>query len=578
MKKVCFVFILLLSFISHCQSWQWGKRGGALEAIPGGSLRQEETYFLTTDSHKNIYGLSTVGKTGLNIDNVVKSNFDDIPAPLDIALFSFACDGSYRWSKIIGGIGPETISSIKIDAQDNIYIAGRLGICNQLGYPPRIDNDISQDYDDCRIMFIAKYNTNGILQWIKKPQAANIDQTTDSAAFSRGLEIDQLGNLYWLCWLPQGTYANGAYTNSSAERKWVVLKYDSNGAFLNAIPINMQTSQGFAYFLKFQRNPYNGNFYFYSVTGDQQDDFATLGGNTVTHSTFLSSFDSNGAYLWHREDTFTSSGYFYIYNLDFDPQNNIYIGGKIVGADLGSFIGFSVPDPVIPGFVMKTNPNASQVLWSSYNNKLSENYGGIVLNGNELGYTSYCAGTDFSWGTQTLNASNINNNDGVEVLLARFNKDSGACIGLTKIPGNNGFNDVGASITADASGDYIVGGAMGGTLTFNSGQIVNGGSQSDFFVAKYATQVCSPLAINQNPTSPIQLYPNPTTGTVQFDNSNSYFQKATVYDLLGQEVIKPFNLQQGGKASFDLNNLPNGVYLVKLEGNFYNTIVKLIKK
>lgn len=576
MKKIVFILLLLQGFASHCQSWQWGKRGGCLEEIPGGSLRQEETYFLTTDSHKNIYGLSTVGKVGLNIDNVVKSNFDDIPAPLDIALFSFACDGSYRWSKIIGGIGPETISSVKIDAQDNVYIAGRLGICNQLGYPPRIDNDVIQDYTDCRIMFIAKYNTNGTLQWIKRPQALNIDQTTDSAAFSRGLEIDNQGNLYWLCWLPQGTYADGGYTNASTDRKWVILKYDANGTFVNAIPVDIQTSQGYAYFLKFQRNPYNGNFYFYSVTGDEASDFATLGGNTVTHSTFLACTDANGNYQWHRENTYAQSGTLYLYNLAFDTQNNIYIGGKMLGLGFDSFLGFTIPEGIAPGFVMKTNPNATQILWSSYNNKGSQNYGGIVLNGNELAYTSYCFGNDFNWGSQSLNASDPN--QGQEVLLARFDKGTGACLGLTKIPGNNGFSDVGASITTDASGDYIVGGAIGGALTFNSGQIVNGGSQSDFFVAKYASQACSPLAINQNTINSTPLYPNPTKGIVMFDNSYSYFQKVSVYNYLGQEVRKPFNCEQGENVGIDLSDMPNGVYFIKLEGSLGNTITKIIKE
>jgi hypothetical protein len=575
MKRIFFLTSLLLSFISHCQSWQWGKRGGSLQEIPGGSLRREETYFLTTDSQKNIYGLSTVGKPGLNIDNVVKNNFDDFPAPLDIALFSFACDGTYRWSKIIGGIGTETLSSIKVDAQDNVYIAGRMGICNQMGYPPRIDDDIIQDYTDCRVMFIAKYNTNGVLQWIKKPQPADVDQTTDSAAFSRGLEIDAFGNLYWLCWLPQGIYANGAYTNTSPGRTWVILKYDANGNFLNAMPLNMQTSQGYAYFLRFQRNPHNGNFYFYSVTGDQQDDFATIGGNPITHSTFLASFDSNGTYQWHRENTYVQSGTFYLYNLDFDDQNNIYIGGKMFGLGFDSFLGFTIPEGISPGFVMKTNPDATQVIWSSYHNKGSQNYGGIALNNNELGYTSYCFGTDFTWGSQTLNASGTN--QGQEVLLARFDKNTGACIGLTKIPGNAGFDDVGAAITADASGDYILGGGIGGTLTFNNGQIVNDGSQSDFFVAKYATQACSPLAIIGNPANNITLYPNPTKGIVRFDNTLSYIQKISIYNSLGQEIEKSFKCPQAQDVGIDLSGYPDGIYIIRLEGKEGNSVTKVVK-
>jgi len=162
-----------------------------------------------------------------------------------------------------------------------------------------------------------------------------------------------------------------------------------------------------------------------------------------------------------------------------------------------------------------------KVLWSSNSNSGTENYGGIVLNGNELAYTSYCGGSDFSWGTQTLNVNVLG--QGQEVLLARFNTNTGACIGLTNIPGNNGFNDVGAAITADASGDYIVGGSIGGTLYFNnSQQIVNGGSQSDFFVAKYASQACSPLAVNENQSLQPAVYPNPIVNRAYIDNSRGF--------------------------------------------------------
>ncbi len=578
MKTRTLLLLLFLSLCCYSQSWQWGKRGGSLDQIPGGggSLRQEETYFLATDSHKNIYGLSTVGYAGLNIDNVVKSNFDSFSAPLDIALFSFACDGSYRWSKVIGGIGRETLSTVKIDSQDNVYIAGRLGYCNYTFYPPRIDNDVIQDPTDCRLMFIAKYNTNGVLQWINRPEVLNVDQLADGQTYSRGLEIDNLGNLYWLCWLPQGTYANGGYTNTSTDRKWVILKYDTNGTFINALPVDIQTSSGFAYYFKFQRNPHNGNFYFYSVTGDQPDDFATIAGNPVTHSTFLACFDSQGNYQWKREDTSTQSGGIYVYNLDFDSQNNIYIGGKILGFGMESFLGFGVPESLIPGFVMKTNPDASQVLWSSYHNKGSENYGGIVLNGNELGYTSYAFGTNFTWGTQTLNASAPN--EGQEVLLARFNKDTGACLGLAKIPGNIGYNDVGAAITADASGNYIVGGALGGTMYFNGGQqIVNSGSQTDFFVAKYATEVCSPLAVNEDNIPVPSLYPNPAKQVLNLETKSTIGVKSiNIYNMLGQMVIAIPNAES--VSTIDVSGLKTGTYFIKIISDKGTTGSKFVKE
>ncbi|ESU26560.1 hypothetical protein FLJC2902T_25310 [Flavobacterium limnosediminis JC2902] len=47
--------------------------------------------------------LSPVGQTLLNIDGNPKTNYGDSSSKTDFALSSFSCDGTYRWSKIIGG-------------------------------------------------------------------------------------------------------------------------------------------------------------------------------------------------------------------------------------------------------------------------------------------------------------------------------------------------------------------------------------------------------------------------------------------------------------------------------------------
>ncbi|MEO5776240.1 MAG: T9SS type A sorting domain-containing protein [Flavobacterium sp.] len=578
MKNLVVLLLLSSVYSAHCQSWQWGKRGGSAQELDFNAAGPEEAHHLITDSNKNIYGISRVGQAGLNIDNVVKTNFDTGSYPNDCALFSFACDGSYRWSKIIGGINIEIVNPLQVDGQNNVYFSGKFGDCTtDSSYPFRIDSDFINTYYDCRILFLAKYNDSGLLQWLKRPQAVGVDPSVSyTETRSAGLQTDASGTNYWLVRLPPGTYADGAFVNSLAGSNWFILKYDAAGNYVSNISLDIQTSTGYAG-LHFQRNPNNGQFYIYAGKEDTSADTATVGGNTVTHSTFLACFNAQGNFLWKREDTVNDPGYLSIYNLAFDLDNNIYLGGKIVGLNLESFLGFSVADPVTPGYVMKTNPDASQLLWSSNSNSPSEVYGGIAINGNELGYTSYCGGPNFTWGTQTLNVNALG--QGQEVLLARFDKNSGACIGLANIPGNDGFNDVGASITADASGDYILGGSIGGILYFNnSQQIVNSGSQSDFFIAKYATEACSPLAVNENSLNTIQLYPNPTKGIVMFDNSNSYFQKVSVYNYLGQEIVKPFSCTQGGNATIDLTGIPNGIYIIKLEGIYGSKSEMIVKQ
>lgn len=105
-KQLHTILILLIALSAHSQTWQWGKRGGSTDNLSTiGSSRREEVIAMATDSQKNIYVLSPVGQTLLNIDGNPKTNYGDSSSKTDFALSSFSCDGTYRWSKIIGGEG-----------------------------------------------------------------------------------------------------------------------------------------------------------------------------------------------------------------------------------------------------------------------------------------------------------------------------------------------------------------------------------------------------------------------------------------------------------------------------------------
>src|SRR5690606_12682293 len=121
-----------------------------------------------------------------------------------------------------------------------------------------------------------------------------------------------------------------------------------------------------------------------------------------------------------------------------------------------------------------------------------------------------------------------------EVLLARFNKTTGACIALTKIPGDNGFNDVGTALAVDASGDYILGGGFGHHLYINGNTLTNNGAQSDFFIAKYATTPCSPLDTEEKNPTDIKIYPNPVGSTFVLDSPQPVAY--SIYSVTGQLI------------------------------------------
>lgn len=552
--------VIIISHTIEAQSWQWGKRGGSTDVLETtNDFRQEEVYSIVTDSNKNIYVLSSVGKNGLDIDGVIKTNYGSTTQITDIALSSFACDGTYRWSKIIGGNSYDRVNKLQIDNEDNIYISGKFGSCGNVTYPPRIEDDVllPQNPIDCSVVFLAKYNSNGVLQWFKRPQPAGTSSSVGlSDTFSPGLASDGFGNSYWLLLLPSGTYVEGAFVNTMPGRNYFIFKYDSLGNFISSTHIDMQLSNGsYLQALEFFRNPYNGYFYFTSRKGSGNAESAIVGGQTITHTVFLSCFNDLGQFQWVREDTATTPGSLFLYNLAFDSANDIYLGGRLVGLNFNNFLGLIIPETIAPGFIMKVNPTATTLLWSSYNNGDALQRGAIVLNNNELAFTSHCAGTTFTWGTQTLNASGTN--QGTEVLLARFNKDTGACIQLTKIPGNVGYNDAGTALAVDSSGDYILGGGTGGQLTFTTNTTNTIGPQSDFFVAKYSTSTCS-LGTEDFIDEGLQIFPNP---------ANSYFAITTseklnysIYNITGS-LLKTGTIFETSNT-INVSDLSSGCYLV----------------
>lgn len=250
------------------------------------------------------------------------------------------------------------------------------------------------------------------------------------------------------------------------------------------------------------------------------------------------------------------------------------MGGRFLGLNAESFLTFSTPIAATPAYIMKLNPTADTVLWASHNNKGVTDWGAIMLKGDEVALTSYCYGSDFTWGSQTLFVNNMN--EGTRALLARFDKDTGSCIGLTFVPSSNGHQNLGSSITADIAGDYILGGGFGGTQTFATNTVASVGGQSDFFIAKYATDVCSDLDVAENAAAAFGIYPNPAKQILNIAGAKTDgLLSLQVYNMLGQGMISVSGSRY--LKSIDVGGLAPGHYILGIvtsEGTYYRKFIK----
>ncbi len=571
------IIILLLTLQVSAQSWQWGKRGGSTDNLNASGGTIEEVTQIVTDSQNNIYMISAVGKNGLDVDGTPKNYYDNPGTFIkdEFVLASFSCDGTYRWSKIIGGFERENISNLKIDSQDNVYVCGKFGGANAT-YPSRIDDDviISQTPLDYSLIFLVKYNSNGVLQWFKRPQLSTVSSTEGiSQTGSHDMDIDMDGNINWLVALPPGIYENGALTTTQSHEFKYILKYDSNGNFISGLPINLSTFTTYGINLKFNLNSNNGNYYFYSYRVSSSDG-ATVGNQTINNSAFLACFNNLGQFQWVRESSTPNPSRFRIFNTTFDNNNNIYMCGRILGSNTVSFLGFSVPEATQPNFVLKLNSDATTLLWSTYTSAPVINaypIGFLTLKNNELAFTNYCFGT-YVWGSQSMVVNN--GNQGTQPLLARFNKDTGACIGLSSISNDLLTSDTGRALTVDSNGDYIMGGSFGSQLNFTTNTINATGAQSDFFIAKFSTSVCS-LSTEDFKEEGLELAPNPFEKSVVVRTKENL--KYELYNALGNKVKDGTLIEL--QNSIDVSDLSSGSYILKtISSSGAVKSVKLLKK
>jgi len=74
----------------------------------------------------------------------------------------------------------------------------------------------------------------------------------------------------------------------------------------------------------------------------------------------------------------------------------------------------------------------------------------------------------------------------------------------------------------------------------------------------------------------ISIYPNPTTGIINFDNTKNSIQQVKVFDLAGKTIITKVNIQQNG--IIDLSSFESSIYIVEFQTNNEIFITKIVKE
>ncbi len=176
---------------------------------------------ITTDDENNVIVTGDFGSDSLIIDQFIlyNSNYYGSPHP-NVFLIKFDSLGNAIWVQSAGGYLGSSGMDVKTDHFNNIYLAGGYSCAYIIFGTDTIFCTWASD------IFLAKYDKNGNLIWVKTPPGSSTDNPED-------LTIDNFGN----CILTGSfkgnlSFDNYQLINSSTNDDLFIAKYDTSGNVL----------------------------------------------------------------------------------------------------------------------------------------------------------------------------------------------------------------------------------------------------------------------------------------------------------------------------------------------------------
>jgi hypothetical protein len=355
-----------------------------------------------------------------------------------------------------GGPGDDSGTTIAVDAPGNMYVAG--------GYSGTASFDAitktSLGLDD---IFVAKYNKNGILQWVQAAGGAGKDSV-------HAIAVDGGGNVYITGFYNGSATFNTTTITSLGGTDIFLAKYDASGAFQwakSAGGTGSDVGSGIA--IDGSNNIYVVGSYAGSAT------FGTHNKTSAGLSDiFLAKYDTNGTAVWVESAGGTNDDYGQAIALD--ASGKIHITGHFKGsADFGS-INKIANASYFDIFVAKYDPTGLN--WTDAQSAGGTNHdysqsiavdvsGNVYVTGNFQGTFTFGAGSSVAYSP--------------DMFVIKFNS-TGTPQWIQSAGGN--YFDTGRGIAVDKSGNIFVTGfySLGGT---SSGFIKISLGLNDSFIVSY---------------------------------------------------------------------------------------------
>jgi Secretion system C-terminal sorting domain len=559
---ICFFLILCQPLTAQLSSIQW-LHAMRTPANPQFGDVFPLSFSVDTNGNSTILGYYTSTVVFDDGDNLVHSG----SASNDhLMLIRYDPMGNLLWkSSIIANASNVFEANVRmsIDNMGNVFVAGRLSV-NILNFGNNIT--LSKTcIGNCHEIFIAKYDNNGVAQWVKSIQVTNNKQHQIA-----GIDCDAQGNIY-VAGLNGGTaitFEDSPTITGLIENQQFLAKLEPNG---NLIWFrSLEGNSGLATCTILRVSP-AGNAY---LSGNF-DDVALSFGNNVTatpsplpvNNAYIVKYSTTGIPLWSKS---VSGEGVDILDMDIDAQERAHVVCDVTGS-------LSTEGQTIAATPTSTRPYLGTILRIDSLNTT------VALDVDYEEASTYPLFTIAVKPNGNFNVAGVFGEElevGDITLPDPIKSDILVMAGGDNVPiqavhlGGGGFENIenfyyGSMIGLDKDGFlYMLGtyyqDAVVGTFSLNS---------AGMFIAKLNTGPVGTLQPRPKEVS-ASIMPNPNNGsfTIQLEKIlDNGILKLT--DIHGKTVLEQVFSGQMQQIN---HNLPNGCYSLSIQNGLQYQTVKVI--
>jgi Secretion system C-terminal sorting domain/Beta-propeller repeat len=467
------------------------------------------------------------------------------------------------WARKVGGSGNDDGKDIGVDANGNVYITGTFESTADFDPSSSVYNLTSNGGLN---IFLAKYNSNGLLVWANSIGNASFDYgnslsvsnagvVTIAGSFSGNVDFDPSPNNTFV---DAGVSSDPFFARYNTNGKLIWVKDIAGSGESAAQDIFIDPAGGIyitgSFFGTSDFDPGAGIF---SLTGTDAKDI------------FYAKYNANGKLLW--ADRVGGTGDQAGLSITADSTGNVYATGYFQGTidfDPGAAI-FNISSPAFfNAYLLKLNNNGSFGWVKNIGGPQDDIGFSVAVDAKQNVYTA-----GYFNGTVNLGASTTLTSAGsTDIYVVGYNA-AGKLLFANQSGGVT--DDWASALATDANGFVYLTGYYTGTATFdfqNSITLTSAGN-ADVYISKFRpakntvgfSSGETPYSFQKttiNTSAAIDIFPNPVKDVMHLHIKDASVTQILIMDVTGNPLKKMNVIKQDENIS--LSAFHTGTYLVRL--------------